>query len=89
MNCPICKKESTQKIYESFPGYILKLRNRFPPITEAEERLFLFIKLQLTNSESADILGIKKETIKKTRSRLRKKLGIANGEVLDDFVRNF
>lgn len=75
-----------EKVY---PGFILKLRNRFPAITEAEERLFLFIKLQLTNKESADILGIKKETIKKTRTRLRKKLGISNGTDLDEFVRSF
>ncbi len=74
---------------KAYPNYIQKVRQRFPTITEAEERLFLFIKLNLTNKESANILGIKSDTIKKTRMRLRKRLKLKKGEDLDHLVRTF
>lgn len=74
---------------KSYPKYIQKIRKTFPDISIAEERLFLFIKLQLSTVESANILGIQTETIKKTRNRLRKRLGLVKSEKLNDFVQNF
>lgn len=82
---------SAFKIYfeKVFPDYIRRLRTSFPSITEAEERLFLFIKLNLTNKEAAAILGISVESVKKTRSRLRKRLALDENTDIDDFVRQF
>lgn len=79
------------KIYfdKTYPGYIQKLRTAHPDISEAEERLFLFIKLKLTNKEAAAILGISADSIKKTRNRLRKRLALDQTVSLDDFVNNF
>lgn len=79
------------KIYfnKTYPGYIQKLRTAYPGLSEAEERLFLFIKLKLTNKEAAAILGISADSIKKTRNRLRKRLELDQAVLLDDFVRNF
>ncbi len=82
---------SAFKIYfeKAYPGYLLRLRNAYPSLTEAEERLFLFIKLKLTNKEAAAILGISSDSVKKTRTRLRKRLGLEEGADLDGFVNNF
>ncbi len=79
------------KVYfeKSYPGLLSKIRDAFPALTEAEERLFLFIKLNLTRKEAASILGITSDTVKKTRYRLRKKLELDEGVSLDDFVRSF
>lgn len=79
------------KVYfeKSYPGLLSKIRDAFPTLTEAEERLFLFIKLNLTRKEAASILGITSDTVKKTRYRLRKKLELDEGVSLDDFVRSF
>jgi DNA-binding CsgD family transcriptional regulator len=74
---------------KAYPGYILKLRNAHDSITEAEERMFLFIKLNLTNKESAAMLGISVDSIKKTRHRLRKRLNIDEETDLDGYVKNF
>ena len=79
------------KIYfeKAFPGYLFRLRNAFPSLTEAEERLFLFIKLNLTNKEAAAILGISADSVKKTRTRLRKRLALDEKTEIDEFVRLF
>lgn len=82
---------SAFKIYfeKAYPGYLLRLRNAYPSLTEAEERLFLFIKLKLTNKEAAAILGISADSVKKTRTRLRKRLELDEGVDLDAYVKRF
>ena len=79
------------KIYfeKVYPDYLLRLRNAYPSLTEAEERLFLFIKLKLTNKEASAILGISADSVKKTRTRLRKRLVLTDKADLDEFVRVF
>ncbi|MGK4566515.1 helix-turn-helix transcriptional regulator [Flavobacterium sp. 3HN19-14] len=72
-----------------FPGYIKRVRQHFPTITEAEERLFLCLKLNLKTHENAAMLGISFDSIKKNRHRLRKRLGLEEGQDLNEFVRGF
>ncbi|MEZ4952681.1 MAG: tetratricopeptide repeat protein [Saprospiraceae bacterium] len=74
---------------KAYPGYMFRLRNAFPSLTEAEERLFLFIKLNLTTKESASLLGISPDSVKKTRNRLRKRLDLDENTELDAFVQSF
>lgn len=79
------------KVYfeKVYPGYLSRLRSIYPTMTEAEERLFLFIKLNLTNKETSAILGISAASVKKTRNRLRKRLGLGKEIALDTFVQEF
>ncbi|MGB3546814.1 MAG: helix-turn-helix transcriptional regulator [Saprospiraceae bacterium] len=71
------------------PGYIFKLRKAFPDLTEAEERLFLLIKTNLTTKEIAALIGISSASVKKTRNRLRKRLSLAEETSLEDYVQEF
>ena len=71
------------------PNYIKKIRNAYPKITEAEERLFLCLKLNLKSKEIASVLGISNESVKKNRNRLRKKINLNIEDDLEVFVRNF
>jgi DNA-binding CsgD family transcriptional regulator len=73
----------------SFPAYIQSVRSVYPDITEAEERLFLLIKLKLNTREAADMLGVQLESVKKTRNRLRKRLKLKKGVSLESFVARF
>ena len=79
---------STFKVHfeKTHKRYISKLRNSFPELTEAEERLFLLLKLKLTRAEIAAMLGITADTVKKTRSRLRKRLQLELQDSLEDCV---
>ncbi len=79
------------KIYfeKVHPGYLSRLRTTYPDLSEAETRLFLFIKLNLNRKETAAILGIAVDSIKKTRSRLRKRLLLEHDTDLDGHVHAF
>ncbi|HLP96640.1 MAG TPA: tetratricopeptide repeat protein [Saprospiraceae bacterium] len=70
----------------SHPRFIQKMRDRFPQLTAAEERLLLLIKLKLSRQEIASTLGISPESVKKGRQRLRKKLGLEHEDVLESFI---
>lgn len=79
------------KIYfeKTYPNYLQRVRSKLVNLSEAEERLFLFIKLNLTRKEMAAILGISVDSVKKTRYRLRKRLELASEDSLEDFIQNF
>lgn len=74
---------------KNFPGYVKRLRDAYPAITESEERLFFLLKLQLKSKEISNLLGISVNSVKKTRNRLRKKLPLRIEDNLEDFVQNF
>lgn len=71
------------------PNYIQRMRSEHPTLTEAEERLFMLLKLKFNNKEIATILGIANDSVKKTRSRLRKKLDLDSELNLDNFIEKF
>lgn len=71
------------------PGYIQRLHTAYPSITNAEKRLFLLIKINLTTKEAAAMLGISAESVKRTRTRLRKRLGLSEEIDLDSFIKDF
>ena len=74
---------------KSYPAYLQEVRKSYSEISEAEERLFLLLKLKLSSREMADILGVQLETVKKTRTRLRKRLQLCKGASLEKFIENF
>lgn len=55
-------KSKFEKLY---PGFLSKLRLDYPELSDAEERLFLLIKLQLKTREIAAILGILQTVLRK------------------------
>ncbi len=66
---------------QAHPGFFNNLREKFADITETEERLIALTRLNLTTKEIAAMLGISGKSVNKSRYRLRKKLGIATGEI--------
>ncbi len=74
---------------KSYPNYLTKIRTRFPDISEAEERLFIFIKLHISTKEAAHILGIQPDTVKKTRTRLKKRLNLSKSQDLNEYIHSF
>lgn len=74
---------------KAYPGFINSIRNRYPTITQGEERLFLCLKINLKSDEIATMLGISTDSVKKSRNRLRKRLNLNEKEDLKAFVLNF
>ncbi len=73
----------------SYPKYIKKVLHNFASMTEAELRLFLFIKMHLSTKDISAILGISPDSVKKTRHRLRKRINLNEQQSLEEFVGNF
>ena len=57
------------------PDFYAKLQSNFPDLTESNLRLITLSKLGLTNTEISSLLGITVDAVKKSKQRLRKKLG--------------
>ncbi len=69
--------ENFRRLFEQVhPGFLAQLSEQFPQLTAAETRLVLLAKLNLSTHQSAAMLGVTSEAVKKTRQRLRKKLEI-------------
>ncbi|MDJ1485161.1 hypothetical protein QNI16_31975 [Cytophagaceae bacterium YF14B1] len=86
----ILTEESWQQFrtdFESvYPLFFATLHYHYSDITQAELRLSALIKLNLSLKESATILGIAPESVKKARHRLRKKLQVEEEETLEKFI---
>jgi AraC family chitin signaling transcriptional activator len=76
------------KLYfeQIYTGFYAKLKVNYPELTNQELRHCALIRLNLSNNECASILGISPNSIKVSRSRLRKKLNLENNHNLTDFV---
>lgn len=67
-------------------GFFSQLNARFPDLTGNDLRLCSLIKLNLENKQMASILGISPESIKVSRHRLRKRLGLDSDQNLSAFL---
>jgi DNA-directed RNA polymerase specialized sigma24 family protein len=72
-----------------FPGKIQQLREIYPEITSAEQRIFMLIRLKTESKEIAGMLAISPESVRKTKYRLKKKLRLNEEDSLDTFINQF
>ena len=64
------------------PSFFNNLHKRYPGLTSNETELCIFIKLNMTTKEILAITSKPENTLKKSRQRLRKKLGLDADESL-------
>lgn len=72
-----------EKIY---PGFFIKLKDSFPDITSAEQRMAALTKLRLTTKQIASMLGISVDSVHKSRQRLRQRLNLAADTSLEEVL---
>lgn len=70
------------------PGFFVKLKEINPELTDSDLRLCTYISIGMRAKEIAQHLSVTPDSVNTARYRLRKKLGIQQGEKLDDFLRN-
>lgn len=80
--------EFTELVEQVHRHFFIKLNLAFPNLTPAEIRLATLIKLKFSLKESAVMLGISSDSIKKARYRLKKKLGEGEEESIDEIIHN-
>lgn len=70
------------------PGFVENLMQRFPSLTRNERRLCCLLSIDLDTKHIARIMMIQPDSVKKSRQRLRAKLGMERNETFADFLAN-
>ena len=76
-----------QEFSKAYPVFFQQLRDRYEGLTPAMERLAALIFLQLNNYQIANVLGIGKESVARSKRRLRTILKLTADESLEDHVK--
>jgi tetratricopeptide (TPR) repeat protein len=69
---------------QAYKGFFIRQKEKLPGLTQAEIRLLCLTKLKLDTKQMGGILGVSFDTIKKSRHRLRKKLGLAEEDSIEE-----
>ena len=69
-----------------YPGFFIKLTNKFPEITSAEQRMAALTRLHLSSRQIASMLGISIDSVHKSRQRLRQRFKVGTETNLDEMV---
>jgi tetratricopeptide (TPR) repeat protein len=68
------------------PEFFKKLKTNYPELSATELRLCALIRLSLSIKESASVLSISPDSVKVSRHRVRKKLGLTTDDNLTEFI---
>jgi DNA-binding CsgD family transcriptional regulator len=74
---------------EVHPNFLKELKSNFPELTTKECRLAALFKLNLSTKEIASLLHISPDSVKKARTRFRKKLNLDSSVDLEEFLMLF
>lgn len=76
-----------KRMFEKVHGdFFIRLKDRHPDLTLAEVRLLALAKLNLSVNEIANMLGISPDSVRKTGSRMRKKLNLSAQTSISDIA---
>ena len=79
-----------QKQFEGIhTSFIKNLTSQYPELSTGEIRLCTLIKLNLTSKDIASVLGVSMNTLKSSRYRIHKKIGLEKGQELAEFILRF
>ena len=71
-----------------YPGFFVKLKDKFPDITLAEQRMAALTRLRLTTKQMASMVGISLDSVHKSRQRLRQRFQVGPETNLEEVVAN-
>ncbi len=69
--------------------FFLKLKEKHPGLTKSDLKFCAYLRLHLSTDQIATILNVTAEAIRKSRYRIRKKIGIAPTDSLEDYISKF
>ncbi|WP_332368609.1 tetratricopeptide repeat protein [Spirosoma telluris] len=71
------------------PYFFTQLTQQFPDLTATDLRLIALLKMNISSADVATLLGISSDSLRVSRYRLRKKMGLAEGESLSAYIQRF
>jgi len=78
-------EENFNLVYDNF---MTKLLAQFPDLNKNDRKLCAYLRLGLSSKEIASLLNISLRSVETFRYRLRKKLGLEQGESMTDFFQH-
>lgn len=76
----------TDRMESQFPDFTSILNNNYPELSISDIRYCLLTKLNMSIKETANILNVSPNTVKVTRSKLKKKMNIPTEIPLKDYL---
>lgn len=74
---------------EIHPEFFNKLKDKHPNLTSSELKFCAYLRMHLSSSQMLTTLNISKEGVRKTRYRIRKKMGLELKDILEDYISEF
>lgn len=75
-----------QRFVEVHAGFYIRLKENHPDLTSNELRICSYLRMQLPSYLILSISSISTEGLRKTRYRIRKKIGLERKESLDEYI---
>jgi len=72
-----------------YNDFLKRLDEQYPGLSVSDKKICAYIKMDLSSKEIAPLLNMTIRSVEMTRYRLRKKLGLQQGENLTDFLQRF
>lgn len=69
-----------------YPEFFTRIKHSGVAVTEAEVRILVLMRLQLSGGDMANILGISHQSVRACKMRLKKKLHVNNYETVEDYL---
>ena len=69
-----------------YPNFFFYVKKNFLSLSETDMRLLTLIKLQSSNKEISNMLGITIEGVKKAKQRLRKKMKLEDNITIEEAI---
>lgn len=82
------EKEFRQLFADTYPHFLPDLRRDFPELTSGNELVCMMIYMHKSTDEIALALGISRDSVNKTRYRLRQRFNLSRDVDLDEFIRS-
>ncbi|WP_300673192.1 hypothetical protein [Soonwooa sp.] len=70
------------------PDFFIKLSETYPNLTQNELKHCAYIKMNMSNKETANLLGVDHTTVKMSRYRIKKKINLSQEDDLAQFIQN-
>lgn len=71
------------------PGFINELTSRFPFLTTKDIKYCCYLKMNMSNEDIRNLLGINKESVRTHKYRLKKKMILEKEQDLKSFISSF
>ncbi|MES2653610.1 MAG: hypothetical protein V4663_17865 [Bacteroidota bacterium] len=74
------------EFHKAYPGVLNALKTKLPSINPGEERLATLLFLNLSSNQIANTLGIGKDSVGRSKRRLKQRLNLPSDKLLEEYL---